>query len=57
MFASNPLLSTTSTNWVPQMCMYDESNDMTLLWSKTFEIPDLSIYQISMSPNGLKLVI
>ena len=65
MYKDNPDLGTSIDMFVPLICMYDDSKDMTLLWSKSFRLPNnkdgdwilTNINQLSMSPNGLKLVV
>ena len=57
MFAANTQLSTSLPNSVPLMCLYDETNDMTLLWSKTFSLSNSAIKQIAFSPNGEKIAV
>ena len=56
MFPTDPVLSSSSIKWVPIISVYEEAEDMTLLWSKTYNMPDHCFFQISFSPNGLKIV-
>ena len=51
------LLSSTSSNYAPLVSVYDESQDMNLLWSKALQISSREVYQLRFSPDGTKLVI
>ena len=42
---------------MPFVSVYDESQDMVLLWSKTIRIFFQALWQIRFSPDGSKLVI
>ena len=51
------LLSSTSSNYAPLVSVYDESQDMNLLWSKALQISNRYVEQLRFSPDGTKLVI
>ena len=38
LFPDHSFLSSTSSNWSPLVYVYDESQDMNLLWSKALQI-------------------
>ena len=56
LFPSHSFISSTSTSSGPFISVYDESNNMNLLWSKAFEAANQKILQVRFTPDGTKLV-
>ena len=56
-FPSHTTISSGSANLAPLVSVYDDSQDMSLLWSKALQISSQSIRQVRLSPDGTKLVV
>lgn len=57
MFPENKLIDGVNKYWVPLISLYDESDHMNLIWSKTFSLAKRTVYKVSLSPDGTKLAL
>ena len=56
MFPGNMAVpSSSNTYGMPLICLYDDTDEMSLLWAKTYEISIGTISLVRFSPNGQML--